>query len=222
MENEQPTSLAVLNSGKVVVADYNHNQLLFYNKEGEIEFQLDGMKPYSIAVDHTGNVLVGDRKNKTVKLFSPSGDHLSEFGSYGTRDKQLAMADFLTVDSNDRIIVCDSGNHCVKVFDREGKLLLMFGGRGRLKGELQWPKGICVDDKDNIIVADTKNNRVCMFSPEGEYIQRVVKNIPNAYAVSFTKPNQLGVTQFTMNGESEFKVFKIEEKLGDLTLDSEL
>lgn len=264
MDHEQPTALAVLSDGKVVVADYSHSQLQFYDGEGNFEFQLDGLKPYSVAVDHSGHVLVGDRKNKTVKtfdefgadvaewpenildwvsgiallsdgtivvldrqyckvkLFNPQGDHLSEFGSYGTRDKQLSMADFIAVDSKDRIIICDSGNHCVKVFDRDGKFLLRFGCRGKKKGELQWPKGVCVDDKDNIIVADTKNNRVCMFSPDGDYIQRVVKDISNPFAVSFSKPNQLGVTQFALNGESEFKVFKIDQIEGDLSANEEL
>lgn len=249
-----PTGVAILSQGSTVVADYGLGCLQYYADDGSPLHRIEGMKPFSIAVNSANNqVIVGDRRRKTVCLFDECGCDVAEwdanmfgwicgigilcdgdlvildreksqigiykangqrvrtFGSYGSDDSQLCMAEFLVVDRNDRIVVSDSGNHCIKVFSVAGTLLLKFGRRGFNDGEMQWPKGICTDELNNIIVADTCNSRVSMFSSDGCFVQHLVTNITMPYAVSYSHPN-VAVTRYAVMGQSQFLLYSIGDK----------
>ena len=129
---------------------------------------------------------------------------MTEFGSYGTKDAQLCMADFVAIDSHGRVIVADSGNHRLKLFDpATGKLVANFAGRGDTDGCLLWPKGVTVDSADRIIVADSGNDRICQFADDGRFILNLLSATAKPYHVSCGGDSLLGVTQFDLSGASQ-------------------
>ena len=135
---------------------------------------------------------------------------MTEFGSYGTKDAQLCMADFVAVDSHNRVIVTDSGNHQLKLFDpATGKLVANFASRGNTDGCLLWPKGVTVDAADRIIVADSGNDRVCQFADDGQFISNLLSATAKPYHVNCGGDSLLGVTHFALNGASRVDVFAV-------------
>ena len=251
-EYAMPTSLVILTSGILVVADYGKCVLEMYNLEGTIIKTIENIKPFSLFSTDDDKFVVGDRKDKTLKIYDASGNIWDEwrkdtfkwiggismkndgnyviyergdckigiydvneeclfsFGRFGERERELCMADFLTVDREDRIIVCDSGTHFVKVFNCEGQLLFKFGGRGTRDGLFAWPKGVAVDHAGNIIVTDQRNDRVCLFAPDGKFIQHLVKEWPRPYNVCYREVGGiLGISNYSLNGHSKIALYKM-------------
>jgi len=145
-----------------------------------------------------------------VGIYSAGGERVTEFGSYGAKDAQLCMADFVAVDSHGRVIVADSGNHRLKMFDpTSGKLVACIAGRGNANGCLLWPKGVAVDVADRIIVADSGNDRVSQFAEDGRFISHLLTATSKPYHVSCGGDSLLGVTHFELSGTSQVDVFTI-------------
>jgi len=146
-----------------------------------------------------------------VGVYTAAGERVTEFGSYGTKDSQLCMADFVAVDSHDRVIVSDSGNHQLKLFDpATGKVVSAFAGRGNADGCLLWPKGLTVDGADRIIVADGGNDRVSQFADDGRFIMNLVSGAARPYHVNCGGGGRLlGVTHFALNNASQVDVFAL-------------
>lgn len=143
-------------------------------------------------------------------IYTAGGERVTEFGSYGAKDAQLCMADFVAVDSHDRVIVVDSGNHQLKLFDPgTGKLIASFAGRGNADGCLLWPKGVTVDAADRIIVADSGNDRICQFANDGRFISNLMSAAAKPFHVNCGGDSLLGVTHFALNGASQVDVFTV-------------
>ncbi len=211
-EGIKPFSIAGNDSNQVIVADRKNKTVRVFDEYGYDVTTWDNGKFQwisGLALTSQGNYVIYDREKYKVGIYTPSGDRIQEFGSYGDRDTQLCMADFLAVDSHDRIICCDSGNHCIKIFDSDGKLITKFGERGNGEGQLEWPKGICCDAKDNIIVTDHRNRRISLFSPDGQFIQHLLQDWPNPYSVCFCQPNLLGVTHYSLTGFSLLGLYEL-------------
>ena len=212
VEGIKPFAVAVNKANHVIVGDRKSKTIRVFDDFGYDVMQWEDNTfkwLCGIATTADGNFITFDREFCKIRVSSPNGEKLREFGTYGKGDTQFTQVDFLTVDSNDRIIVCDSGNHCVKIFDSTGKFLDKFGTRGDSDGQMEWPKGICVDCQDNIILTDSKNRRVTMYSPNGEFIQHLVTDCPNIYNVAYTSPGILGVSQYSLSGKSQVSVYTL-------------
>ncbi|KAK2159598.1 hypothetical protein LSH36_150g03046 [Paralvinella palmiformis] len=213
VDGVKPFCITASGEDHVIVADRRHKTVRGFDQYGvdTIQWEDNQFKWISgIGCLSDGHLVIYNRDNYKVGIYNKSGDKLSEFGSYGERDTQLCMADFLAVDSNDRILLCDSGNHCIKIFDVGGRFLLKFGVRGHKNGQMEWPKGVCCDNNDNIIVADNRNARVSLYSPDGEFIQHLVKNVANPYGVCLSRDNTLlGVTHYALTGYSQLAMYKL-------------
>ena len=53
-----------------------------------------------------------------------------------------------------------------------------------------------------------------MFSPDGEFIQHMILDYPQPYAVAFQEgdPNHFGVTHYDLKGQSTISVFALKDK----------
>lgn len=135
---------------------------------------------------------------------------MTEFGSYGAKDAQLCMADFVAADSHGRVVVADSGNHRLKLFDpASGKLVASVAGRGDADGCLLWPKGVAVDAGDRIVVADTGNDRICQFAEDGRFMSSLLTATSKPYHVNCGSGSLLAVTHFELSGTSQVDVFTV-------------
>ena len=64
---------------------------------------------------------VADHKNHRVQKFTPDGEFMMQFGSYGTGKGQLNRPTDVAVDPDGDVYVCDWANHRVQVFDPKAR-----------------------------------------------------------------------------------------------------
>ena len=138
-ELNEPTDVAVDDSGNIYIADFNNNVIRKVNISGVIStiagngiggYSGDGgaaiaaefLLPVSVAVDHSGNVYVADEDNNVIRKVNALG-----------------------------IISTVAGNH-VQGYSGDGG--------AATAAELSWPSGVAVDDNGNVYIADGGNGRI--------------------------------------------------------------
>jgi len=134
--------------------------------------------PHGLALAPDGSLYVADTMNHRIQQFSPTGELIRAWGSYG--DIELNSADEGTfnkpfgvdVAPDGTVYVADTWNHRIQHFTAEGEFLDMFGSFGQ-GGEptMFWgPRDVAIDSQNRIFVTDTGNKRVVVFNHQGEYI----------------------------------------------------
>ncbi len=172
----QPTGLAVSADGQqLYLTDQTTGQVLRFDFKlgtaepfaGDIGFA----QPFGVALDEAGNVLVSEPPARRVRVFSPTGQLLREFGGEAERPTGLA------VDAKRQLVYVADGsfpgsqNHRVLVYSLAGKLLRTIGSRGTAPGEFNFPSYLALDGDGNLFVVDTLNFRVQVFDPEGKVVR---------------------------------------------------
>ena len=125
-------------------------------------------RPFGVAVDVNGNVYVADTANSRVRVFSPDGAALGQWGQKGTAAGQFNRPSAIAVDRQGSIFVADQLNHRIQKLSLRGEPLAQWGSRGTGAGQLQEPTGIAIDAQGVVYVADLGNHRIQRFSPQGE------------------------------------------------------
>ncbi len=169
---QQPSALALTPDGnRLYVTDQSLGQVLWFDfKLGEAKLfapESGFAQPFGVALDEAGNVYVSEPPARRVRVFSPAGILLREFGGEAERPTGLAI-DF----SRQLVYVADgasveSQKHRVLVYSQQGKLLRTIGTRGSAPGQFNFPAHLAVDKAGNLYVVDTLNFRIQVFDPEG-------------------------------------------------------
>jgi predicted membrane-bound mannosyltransferase/sugar lactone lactonase YvrE len=230
-----PRGLAAASDGSIYVADTMNNRIQHLSPDGEVlavwgqrSDQAEGpapegtfQEPWGVAVAPDDTVYVADTWNHRIQHFSPEGEFLGAFGTYGQGETSYAFwgPRDVAVDGEGRIFVADTGNKRIVVFDPEGNPLTEFGGVGTLPGYLDEPVGVDVDAQGRVYVADTWNQRVQVFEevldnvfdsvgewPIDGWFGESVENKPylavsDAGMVCVTDPEGYRVLCFTAGGE---------------------
>ncbi len=124
-------------------------------------------KPMGIAV--SGNrIYVTDTMNHRVQVFAPNGDHIFDFGSYGTAPGELNFPYGIAV-SNREIFVADSYNGDISVFDDQGNFLRFFGQRAV---ELNNPAGLLFH-QGKLFVTNMDPGYIMIFDPATEELLEI-------------------------------------------------
>jgi len=133
-----------------------------------------------------------------VQKFTPEGEFVAKFGSYGTDAGQLNYPSDVAVDPNGDVYVCDWGNDRVQIFGPEGKYLATLMGNAQQLGKwhqdtvnanvdnqkarlraldptrewvLQMPRGVTFDPaKGRILIADTQRSRIQIYNKLKNYM----------------------------------------------------
>ncbi|KAI8506313.1 hypothetical protein Bbelb_157400 [Branchiostoma belcheri] len=97
-----------------------------------------------VTSDREGNILLTDGY-KTVMVYSPSGDKIFQFGTFGRNMGQLNSPKSVCVGASGRIIVANSGNNRVDMFGRSGEFV-------RTIGNVTKPWGIAMGPDGDVVV----------------------------------------------------------------------
>ena len=130
--------------------------------------------PTDLTLTPSGNIVVADEALHQVKIFTPAGSHVNEFGESGTvvpPTAPLINPYGVATDSLGNIYVTDINRHQVVKFDALGNYLLEWGSMGNGNGQLSTPTGIAVDSGGNVYVADGGNHRIQKFTNTGSFIR---------------------------------------------------
>ena len=129
-------------------------------------------KPEDLCLTKDGNILVTDTHYSRIVQFTPDGEVIDMFGSYGKGDGEFIYPVGICVDELENIYVSEYGdNNRVQKFDKYGKFIKSFGGFGDQPGEFQRPSGMAIGPDKNLYVTDGVNHRVQVFDLDGNLIK---------------------------------------------------
>jgi sugar lactone lactonase YvrE len=182
-----PRSIAVTNSGNLVVSESNNIRTVTAAGEvatlagpGSVFSELD--YPGHIAVDSSGYAYVANSGRHTILRVTPTGE-VSVFAgsSYeagsanGTgTDARFNGPGGITMDSSGYLYVADTGNDVIRRISPSGEVTYYaglagspgsadaMGGNARFSG----PNGLAVDSSGNVYVADTGNHTIRKIAPD--------------------------------------------------------
>ena len=121
-----------------------------------------GLKgPRGVAVNQRGDIIVVEESGHCVSIFSPAGDKIKSFGSYGSKHGQFNTPDGVAVDEADNILVVDFSNHRIQKFMPGGNFIAAVGKEGGKPMEFNRPIGIGIHPRTRMVyIADYNNHRI--------------------------------------------------------------
>jgi uncharacterized protein (TIGR03663 family) len=138
------------------------------------------LNPHGLALAPDGSLYIVDTDNHRIQHFSPDGELITTWGSYG--DVELGTGEegkFKTpfgigVAPDGTVYVADTWNHRIQYFTAEGEFLGMFGSFGQGSDPMQFygPRDVAIDAQNRVFVVDTGNKRVVIFDRQGNYINQ--------------------------------------------------
>ncbi len=135
-------------------------------------------EPWGITVGPDGNIYVADTWNHRIQVFSPEGELLGKFGTFGQSGSSVSSAPSqfygprdIVIDKDGNIYVTDTGNKRIQVFGPDFGFIRSFGGPGIIEGRLDEPVGLGLGPDNLIYVADTWNRRMQVFTLEGDFVR---------------------------------------------------
>ena len=123
--------------------------------------------PRGVAINQRGEVVVTEWDGHCVLVFSPSGEKLRSFGTYGSGQGQLNHPYGVAVDGEGNILVTDSDNDRIQKFTAEGHFLAAVDTWG--SGPLQFsdPTDIAFNmSNNNVYVVDKFSHRVHILNSD--------------------------------------------------------
>ncbi|HJV22017.1 MAG TPA: NHL repeat-containing protein [Holophagaceae bacterium] len=172
---DHPLGIAADGAGHIYLGESGRRRVLILNTDGQIlghlgqgdgEFSL----PNHIAVGagSAGLVYVADSAANLIKVYSPGGSKVLEFGAPGSGSGQFDFPTGLYA-SLTEIFVSDQNNNRIQVFDLQGQFLRSYGragmmGTGSPYGRIQ---GLAADAQGRIYVADAFQGQIHVLSSTG-------------------------------------------------------
>jgi DNA-binding beta-propeller fold protein YncE len=170
---ELPIGVAVNRAGELWVADSKLGYVVRLDATGQPLSVIgkDRLRhPTGVAWDEVGGRLyIADRADSAIKVFSASGEFLSEFGGPGEKEGQLNGPTYLSFRDN-TLYVTDSLNSRIQLFSAAGEFLRAFGHRGMYLGDFSRPKGVAADRDGNIYVVESLYDYLLVFNHKGELL----------------------------------------------------
>ncbi|MDG2201794.1 MAG: hypothetical protein P8K80_11510 [Phycisphaerales bacterium] len=130
-------------------------------------------KPTGLAVGPGGNVFVADTHEFRVIEFTPEGEEVARFGTFGQEPGAFTYPTDVAFGPDGAIYVSEyGGNDRIQVFEPGGELRSVLGRFGEEPGEFNRPQAMVLSpDGTHLYVADSCNHRIQVLTPEGEVIR---------------------------------------------------
>lgn len=93
--------------------------------------------------------------------------YISQFGHYGSGDKEFHISNGIAINSKGNLYVVDQVNNRVQIFDSDGNFLDQIGGQKNPQIKFESPHGIAIDDNDNIYIADLGHQKIIVLDYNG-------------------------------------------------------
>jgi ABC-type Fe3+ transport system permease subunit/DNA-binding beta-propeller fold protein YncE len=130
-------------------------------------------KPVGLSFGPDGNLWVPDTHYSRIMVYSPKGELLKQFGSFGQGPGQFVYPSDIAFDSKGRIFVSEFGDHDrVQVFDQNQKYLFEFGHFGDGDGEFSRPQSMVIDGA-TLYITDACNHRINVWTTDGRFVRNM-------------------------------------------------
>ena len=87
-------------------------------------------RPLGVGVNQRREIIVAEFGGHCISIFSPSGEKIKTFRSWGFAQGQFNEPSGVAVDGDDNILVVDGDNHRISKFTGRGKFLTAVGQKG--------------------------------------------------------------------------------------------
>jgi DNA-binding beta-propeller fold protein YncE len=159
--------LAIDSQDRLYITDRGNGRILILDTTGLfIKEIMPGGVPTDfsdVKIDDDGNIYSLSTTNRKVYIFNAKGEISLQFGTYGSKDEELAFPVSLAVDKAKNIYVLEQHQGKVKVFKKSGKFQYSFSKKGSFPSQLYTPSFIYIDSMGIIYVVDRGNNRIQIF-----------------------------------------------------------
>jgi tripartite motif-containing protein 71 len=184
------TGVTLDGHGNLYLAQFDDDLIYKYSTSGKLLAQWGGHGsrpgqlegPDKLAFDTNGNFYVTEvgtqssADNSRIQKFSPTGEPLAQWGTFGSAPGQFSTPVGIAIDKEGAIYVADVGNHRVQKLSPDGKPLAQWHTVGSGTGEsTEIGYDLAVDASGNVYVSDAHpfssgNDEIQKFSPLGEVV----------------------------------------------------
>jgi DNA-binding beta-propeller fold protein YncE len=175
----EPAGIAVSKDGSVIyVAESSgQRQIVAFDRSGRQLFRTNAPEsspatrlPNYLTIGPDGNLYATDMLARSIQVFAPNGDYLSEIGAV-FRDASWTPVG-VAVDKDNMIYasVMGSAHQGIVKLDTEGTVVDFFGKVGELPGEMNYPNAMAVGDDGRLYVSSLVGGRIDVFSADGKYL----------------------------------------------------
>jgi DNA-binding beta-propeller fold protein YncE len=169
----QPTGIAFLDD-KLYLSDSVTREVFVLTRSGECVATWPALaegRPTGLAADPVGGrLLLTDTTAHKLRIFSPQGAPIAEFGRRGARAGEFNFPGWVAAGRHGRIYVADSLNFRIQIFDAEGTSVGGFGTAGDSAGYFARPKGVAIDSRGHVYVVDALFDAVQIFDESGRLL----------------------------------------------------
>jgi len=169
--------------------------------------------PTSVAFASDGNVLIPDTHYSRILKYTPAGELIEQWGTYGTGPEQFIYPTDMLQTPDGAYYISEYGMEAerVHVFDAEKRFVRQWGGLGDAPGQLNRATSIDFDSQQTLYVADCANHRVQCFDLDGKLL-RVIGvggtdpgQIKFPYSLAVAPDDSVLVCEYGNNRVSRFR-----------------
>jgi len=174
----KPEGVAVLQDGRVAVADTHYHRVVLFDRTGAQvgEFGGQGREPgqflYPVGVtqDDEGHIYVAEYgSNDRVQKFTAQGEFVLSFGRFGTEEGAFQRPSGLAWRAG-RVYVADAINNRIQVYTDEGAYVGELGGDAR--PELTFPYDAVFGPDEALWVVEYGAGRLTKLDRQGRVLGR--------------------------------------------------
>jgi len=137
--------------------------------------EMQAGKPVGVSIGPDGNIYVPDTHYHRVIVYTPKGEEVRRWGSFGHQPGQFIYPTDIEFDAKGNIFVAEYGdNDRIQVFAPDGKFLYQFGKFGDGDGEFVRPQSLLIDG-DTVYITDHANHRINVFKTDGTFVRNLCK-----------------------------------------------
>ncbi len=120
-----------------------------------------------------GRVLIPDTHYSRILEYSPEGELLEQWGSYGHGQKQFVYPTGIVQSPEGAYYISEYGEDAerVQVYDKDRNFVRQWGAHGDAEGQFNRAMAIAMGPSGAVYVADTTNHRVQCFDPQGNLLR---------------------------------------------------
>ncbi|MEA3286656.1 MAG: NHL repeat-containing protein [Candidatus Marinimicrobia bacterium] len=162
---DRPTDIALLEDGRICVADGVNSRVLVFDQSGKHEVLrfAELKRPLGLAADLKGGLLITDTEANAVFIL----DKYLVLKAQLPLTPEIDATDVLPV--GDRLWVVDNDGHQILILDRQGHIKNSIGHKGTVGPTFNYPSTISLGKERRIFVCDVLNGRIQLFNVDGSY-----------------------------------------------------
>jgi DNA-binding beta-propeller fold protein YncE len=138
----------------------------------------------SIAVGPDGKVYVSDSGNARVQVFTPQGQFVRQFGSYGSGKGQFLRPFDLAVDRAGNVYVADDQAEDVSKFSPSGKVIWQIGGASGAPDLVGHHHFTMIDAHGRIVMVNDDVQKVVYLDSSGHEVDAFSPNFPTSSTIA--------------------------------------